>query len=122
MILCIPLGYWLFKKGAPAYWLIGLFAAIDAIWRVIQLFYLKKDLHFSSKTYIRESYWPALKIIAIMTAVIFSTSRLPFDSAPWHACRFVFVFAATVLSIAFIGLTRQERYRVITSIKEHFIR
>ncbi len=122
MILCIPLGYWLFKKGAPAYWLIGLFAAVDAIWRVIQLFYLKRDLHFSSTTYVKESYWPALKIVAAMTAVIVSTSPLPFDSMAWHACRFVFVFAATVLSIAFIGLTRQERYRVITSIKERFIR
>ena len=42
MLSCLPAGYLMFKAGLPAHWLVGMFAAADAIWRVTQLFFMKK--------------------------------------------------------------------------------
>lgn len=120
MLLCIPTGFLMFKVGLPAHWLVGMFAAVDALWRIIQLVFMQRDLHFSAKTYVKKSYLPPFKIAIVMTAVILLTALFPFNGAAWHAIRFIFIFLITVIAIAYIGLSGQERKRVISEIKLRF--
>ena len=111
MLSCIPMGFVLLKNGSPPYALLFLFAIVDAIWRVIQLYLLKKILKFPVKTYIYDVYIPALKVLVVMTCFLVTTFRDD-DAFVWHAFRLVLVFLFTVLSVVFVGLNGKERAKL----------
>ena len=120
MLACIPLGFWMFKNGAAPYLLVALFAAVDAVWRVIQLLFLRKIINFPVMTYVREAYLPPLKVAILVVPVIILTSLLPMHQLAWHLSRFIIILIVTLLACSFIGLTKNERKRVYATIKNKF--
>ena len=114
MIACIPLGYFLFKAGMPAHWLMGMFALVDVLWRIIQLILSEKILHFSAIHYIRTAYLPALWITLTVVPVIYLTSLISADGLWWHLGRFFLILAVTSGAIYFIGLNKNEHKKVLS--------
>lgn len=122
MLTCLPIGYWMFKTGAPAFWLIGFFALVDAFWRILQLFFMKRIIGFPIMQYIKEAYLPAFKVGGIMAAILAVTAIIPLSSTAWHACRFALLLVAVLLACGHIGLSSSERAKVLTEIKKYFPR
>lgn len=117
MLSCLPAGYLMFKAGLPAHWLVGMFAAADAAWRISQLFLMKRIIEFPISIYIKEAYWPSLKVALIMASIIVLTSFIPIQSSIWHACRFVMLVFVTIGCCGFIGLSKSESKRIIQGVK-----
>ncbi len=118
MLSCLPAGYLMFKAGLPAHWLVGMFAATDAIWRVTQLLFMKKIIGFPISVYVKEAYWPSFKVGLFMACTLLFTSLVPINSSTWHACRFVLLLITTIGCCGFVGLSKRERVRVLNEIKE----
>ena len=118
MLSCLPAGYLMFKAGLPAHWLVGMFAAADAIWRVTQLFFMKKIIRFPISVYVKEAYFPSLKVGLIMASILVLTSLVPIKSSIIHACRFVLLLITTIGCCGFVGLSKRERLKVLEEIKE----
>jgi len=117
MLSCLPAGYLMFKAGLPAHWLVGMFAAADAAWRISQLFLMKRIIEFPISIYIKEAYWPSLKVALIMASILVLTSFIPIQSSIWHACRFVMLVFVTIGCCGFIGLSKSESKRIIQGVK-----
>ena len=112
MLSCLPIGYVMLKMGIEPYIMIGMFAVIDAIWRVVQLVFMKRLLGFPILTYVREVYRPSLIITIIVSAFIVLTALPGFTGNWWHLGRIVLVFLFSAACIFFIGLTVNERIKV----------
>lgn len=117
MLSCLPAGYLMFKAGLPAHWLVGMFAAADAVWRVTQLFFMKKIIRFPISVYVKEAYFPSLKVGLIMASILVLTSFIPIQSSIWHACRFVMLVFVTIGCCGFIGLSKSESKRILQGVK-----
>ena len=116
MLACLPIGYVMMKLGIQPHYLVGMFAVVDAIWRVIQLVFMQKTLGFSAWTYVREVYFPALKITIIVSAVILLSALPGLTGVIWHLCRILLVLFVSAASIYFIGLTDNERGKIKTTL------
>ena len=121
MLLCIPLGYWLFKSGAAPHLLVALFAAMDALWRIIQLFFLKNIIQFPVKTYVKEAYLPPFNVALCVVPIIILTGLLPLNRIIWHFLRFTIILMVTLIACAVVGLTKNERQHVILTIKKRIL-
>lgn len=109
MLACLPIGYVMMRLGVPPHLMVGMFALVDALWRVIQLVFMQKMLHFPALTYAREVYLPSFIITAIVSIFILITALLPLSDGWWHICRILLILIACATSIYYVGLTRNER-------------
>lgn len=109
LLACLPLGFFLFKIGMQPHLLLIMFAAMDAIWRCVHLFMVHRLFHFNSLHYVKESYFPALKIGVILVVFIFLSSLVNADSDWWHFTRVVLIFMVSALLVFVIGLKQSER-------------
>lgn len=117
LLSCLPVGYVIFKLGAQPYFLLIMFAIMDAIWRCVHLILAKRILHFNSLRYVKEAYLPALKIGIILILVIWSNSFIVSQSVLWHLVRLLMVFSLSVFLVLKIGLTKSETQRLLYFIK-----
>ncbi|MCI6160837.1 MAG: oligosaccharide flippase family protein [Prevotella sp.] len=117
-LLCIPVGYILFKQGFPAYSILVLFVIADILQRCIQLVLLKVILNFDVVIYIREVYVRPFVITGIMYFYLFIYSRLPLDGHAFHFWGFVFTFLLTLFFVLYVGLKSNERKVIYDVIKK----
>lgn len=112
-IICIPIGYMVFKAGFPAYMLLVLFLISDIIYRIVQLYLLHVILHFPVLKYCRRVYFPMFWTCLPIIFCLYLTSEIQFESPLWHFAHIVFVLLLSLCSIYYLGLQKSEREKVI---------
>lgn len=108
-LMCVPVGWFLFYLGYSPYSLLVLYLIADVIQRVIQLVLMQRILHFDSWRYVREAYLPPLKVVFVMTIILYFYSMLGISSTAFKILSIVICFCFTFLLVLFMGLTNGER-------------
>lgn len=119
-VLCIPVGYFMFKNGAPAYSMIILFIIADILQRVVQLVLMKTIIGFDSLSYIKEAYFRPLVIGIIMGLLLCGYSQIGVTSVLLKLLGIFLCFLSTGVLIYYIGLTQREKNKAICFIKRKF--
>lgn len=119
-VLCIPIGYIMFKNGAPAYSMIILFIIADIVQRIVQLILLKSIIGFNSLQYVKEAYCRPLIIGIIMGLFLWGYSQIDVTPVPLKLFAIFLCFLLTCSLIYHIGLTQGERSKVVHLIKKKF--
>lgn len=117
-LVCIPVGYVMFRAGYPAYTILVLFLVADVMQRAVQLVLLKRIMGFDSWGYVKEAYARPLLIGALLTALLLAVKAMPIDGAVGKAVSIVVCLIATVLLVVFVGLKQSERKELQTFIRK----
>ena len=116
-LLCLPVGYILFKNGVPAYAILACFAVSDFLNRVIQFILLRVQFRFDVFRFLRHAYFRPLVISILMGGylLLYRTVTL---TGPWqHLAGFVVTGLVTAAVIGFVGFSREERRKAIGFIR-----
>jgi len=116
-VLCLPIGYWLYVAGAPAYSMLFLFLVADIIQRVIQLILMKYVIGFNSMLYAKEAYGRPALIAIVMILLLWVHSLISDDTIAIKVISIVFCAMVTGYLVYTIGLTKGERNKVINSLQ-----
>ena len=114
---CIPISFFLFKCGYPAYTMLVIFLIADIFQRVIQLILLNKVIGFDSLKYVREAYVRPFIIAMIMTLVLLYYKTLTVELV-WMKLTFIgLTFFLCAVLIAMIGLKKNERRTLLGKVR-----
>lgn len=116
-LLCIPVGYYLFVFGFPAYSMLICFLGADLIQRIIQLVLMKQILHFDSWKYVKEAYVKPTLIAMIMSLFIVIANSLPYSGTYFSVLKIFICMAVTCILVLNIGLNSTERKIILSSVK-----
>ena len=116
-ILVLPISFFLFKYGAPPTIIIVLFILSDLLSRIIQLILLKRLLEFDSIHFIREAYSRPFLIAIIMIIITYLQQRLLPVSNVYSILNILISFAVVLALVFTVGITKQERFAILSSIK-----
>lgn len=116
-LLCIPVGYLLYRAGFPSYTIVVLYLVGDILLRIANLLLLQFYLHFDTLRYIREAYLRPLIVAVIMTAVLYGHHSLQIDTATGRLLSIAACGLLTALVILLIGLTKEERNAVLAKVR-----
>ena len=111
-LMCVPLGWLLFKLGYPAYSMLLLFLFSDVVQRVIQLFLMHKILDFDSWGFVRNAYVRPGIIAIIMTVVLYARSLFDIENAFLHILSVFMTFFITLFFVYLLGITQGERKKI----------
>jgi O-antigen/teichoic acid export membrane protein len=112
-IICIPIGYVVFKAGFPAYMMLVLFLIADIIYRIVQLYLLQAILRFPVLKYCRRVYCPMFGACLPIILCLYLTSEIRFEGPLWHFCHIILVFLFSLCSVYYLALQKSEREKVI---------
>lgn len=118
-LMCIPLGYVLFRLGFPAYTILLLFLIADVAQRAVQLVLLRKILGFDAWRYVKEAYVRPLVIALLLTLWIGLNNFISMGSIEKIACILV-CFLVTIMLVTFVGLRPDERIQLKTMVGKNF--
>lgn len=116
-IICVPLGYWLYSIGAPAYSILILFLIADVIQRIVQLILLKTIIGFNSWNYVKEAYGRPSLIAAILALFLWCYSFATVSSPILKIMVIGLCFVVTTVLVYTLGLTCGEKAKVKTFAK-----
>lgn len=116
-LICIPIGYVLFKLGYSQYALLVLFIVADLLQRAVQMFLLKRILNFNSLQYIKEAYVKPVVIAVVMSLFLVAHAYLNVTNAGMRLLSIIVCFIITMLAVYCIGLTSGEKIKVISTVK-----
>lgn len=108
-VLCLPIGYILFKFGYPPYSILILFLIADIVQRFIQLFLAKILLGFDSWNYVKNAYFRPLLIVVIMTLLLNMYDSTMYDTALLKCISIVSCLLFMLFLTYWIGFTEEER-------------
>lgn len=111
-LICIPVGYVLFKLGYSQYSLLILFIIADLLQRAVQMVLLKTILGFNSLQYMKDAYVRPILIAMIMSALLLGYSCLNVTNLAMRFGSIVFCFILSTLVVYYLGLTSGERMKV----------
>ena len=117
-ISCLPVGFYIYRIGAPAFMLLGLFVLADLVYRCIQFVMAYKILHFPILKFCRRVYLPVIKASLPLIVCLFFTSQIQLYTRVFHIGHLILIFILTVLSAYSFGLCRHEREKVLLYIKK----
>jgi len=120
-LICIPIGYYLFANGFPAYTMMILFIVSDACLRIVQLIFLNKILKFNSWRYAKEAYLKPVIIAIIMGLLIYGYSLFKVEVVVFRLLAIVVCFIITTFFVFFYGLTFGERTKILSQIKNGIV-
>lgn len=116
-LICIPVGYVLFRLGYSQYSLLILFIIADLLQRAVQMVLLKAILGFNSLQYMKEAYVRPILIAMIMSALLLGYSCLNVTNLAMRLGSIVLCFMLSTLVVYYLGLTSSERIKVSCIIK-----
>lgn len=116
-LLCIPTGYLLFQLGAPSYTMIILFIIADIMNRIVQLILMKRIIGFDAWGYIKDAYFSPSIITLIMSVILWTHSLYPVDNSLYQFMSIVVCFLIIAFLVYTIGLTRGERMKMVSFVK-----
>ena len=113
LLINLPLGYFLFRMGAPAYSIILCFITTSVIYRIISLILMKKLLGFDAINYISNAYIRPLVIIFLLTAVVMMYKQVVITAFFYHVLFIFLFFIISLVTVLTIGLTRSEKEMIV---------
>lgn len=116
-ILCLPVGYLLFKIGFPAYWIVLLFILVDVVWRIFQLLMMKTIINFDVKNYLKSAYPRVLMTMAILAGYLV-LYRLAGPAGIWKIPAFLTTALFSGSVAIFVGLKKTEREKIADMVRE----
>ena len=120
-LVCIPIGYVLFKLGYSQYSLLILFIIADLLQRAVQMVLLKTILNFDSIQYMKEAYVKPIVIAIIMSVLLFGYSYLDITNTFVRLLSIVVCFIITTAIVYYIGLTSGEKTKVVSMLKNKIL-
>lgn len=112
-LVCIPIGYALFKIGMSAYCITILFVVSDALSRINQLLLLKKQMGFSISRFLSEAYLRPVIVFGVMLCYSFGYKLINITETPIsHVCGIVVTGILATIMAFFIGLNGKEREKM----------
>ena len=121
-LVCIPIGYVLFKLGYSQYSLLILFIIADLLQRAVQMVLLKTILNFDSIQYMKEAYVKPIVIAIIMSFLLFGYSYLDITNTFVRLLSIVVCFIITTAIVYYIGLTSGEKTKVVSMLKNKILK
>lgn len=121
-LVCIPIGYVLFKLGYSQYSLLIMFIIADLLQRAVQMVLLKTVLNFDSIQYMKEAYVKPIIIAIIMSVLLFGYSCLDITNTFVRLLSIVACFIITTAIVYYIGLTSGEKTKVISMLKNKILK
>ena len=121
-LVCIPIGYVLFKLGYSQYSLLILFIIADLLQRAVQMVLLKTILNFDSIQYMKEAYVKPIVIAIIMSVLLFGYSYLGITNICVRLFSIVACFIITTVIVYYIGLTSGEKTKVVSMLKNKILK
>lgn len=121
-LICIPIGYILFKMGYSQYSLLVLFIIADILQRMVQMILLKKILNFNSVRYMREAYVRPILIAVVMSVILLVYSYLDINNIVLRSLSILFCFVVSVFLVYCIGLMPDEKAKVFDIIRKKILR
>lgn len=115
-IICLPIGYFQYKHGAPPYSILFTFLCADAIQRVVQLILMKTIIGYDSWKYVKDAYGRPTIIAIIMSIFISSYSLLNITSNSIKIIAIICCFLTTSAMVYLIGLTTGEKKKLTSVI------
>lgn len=116
-LICIPVGYVLFRLGYSQYSLLVLFIIADLLQRAVQMILLKNILGFDSLQYMKDAYVRPILIAMIMSTLLLGYSCLNVTNLAMRFGSIVLCFMLSTLVVYFLGLTSSERKKVKSIVK-----
>lgn len=121
-LVCIPIGYVLFKLGYSQYSLLIMFIIADLLQRAVQMVLLKTVLNFDSIQYMKEAYVKPIIIAIIMSVLLFGYSCLDITNTFVRLLSIVACFIITTAIVYYIGLTSGEKTKVVSMLKNKILK
>jgi len=118
--LCIPIGYILFKNGAPAYSILVCFVIADIINRCIEYTLLHFQFNFNVWSFAKHAYLRPLMISVIMIGYLFLYKNIVWASFWGHAAGFLITLLVTAIVIGLIGFHQEERRKALAFVSRKF--
>lgn len=116
-LMCIPVGYVLYRAGFPSYTIVVLYLVGDILLRIANLLLLQFYLHFDTLRYIREAYLRPLYVAIIMTLVLYGHHLLQIETTIGRLFSIVVCVLLTALVILYVGLTKEERTVLMAKVR-----
>lgn len=111
-LICIPIGYILFRLSFPPTSILYLFIMADIIQRIIYLYLMKRILGFPSMSFVKYTYMRPFVISIIMSLYILLYNYLHIEATVFKLSGITITFLLNTIVIYFIGLTSNERVRI----------
>lgn len=118
-LLCIPLGWWLFKLGYPAYSMLFLFLMADVLQRIVQLWLARRILGFDSWLFVKEAYMRPLVIAMAMAFMLYARTRIDMAGTWMHIGVILLSILLSAILIYIIGITSGERQKICNRFKSY---
>lgn len=107
------LSWFLFYIGFPPVTLIITFCVFTFIFSFVTLWLMRILINFNAIAFIKESYWPPLKVITIMTLWLFIYKFLPIHGFVMSVCGILLTGLVILLLNFYLGVTEGERMKVM---------
>ena len=108
-LLCLPVGYFLFRAGRPAYTIIISFIIADVINRIFQFSLLHRQFGFDVSSFVKNAFSRPLLVCLFMLLFLTAYSCLPLSTMTAKLMGVALTFAVTATAILFLGLKKDER-------------
>lgn len=120
-MVCLPIGYWAYSAGYPAYFIIILFVISDILYRIIQLSLLCKYIKFDIKIFIRESYLRPLVIFVLLFVLSFFYKQVELTTFFFNILGLTISFIVTLIVVFILGLKSNEKALLIKFVSQHLL-
>lgn len=111
-ILSVVLGFFVLRGGAPAYYLCVTYICVSVFKFFVVQWSLHYTLHYDNKILWEKSYFPSLVVVLLFLIVFF----IPITIHP--AIKLVVSFIYLCFLEFFIGLSKKERSKLLSFVKE----
>ncbi len=111
-LMCIPVGYILFKNGFAPHWILVLFVLSDVFSRIVQLILLKVVLSFDVLAFIKQAYLRPVVILALMVIYVVCYRSLDIHTIPMRITGIIVTGIFSAILVYCIGLKRDERSKI----------
>lgn len=118
VLTSIPISWFFYGLGFPAYTILIVFIIADIFQSFIQLIMLRHILGFESLLYVREAYLRPGVIAVIMSLVILLSRQLPVINTFGSLALISFCAVLSITLVLYIGMTREERNLTFIKLKE----
>lgn len=119
-VLCIPIGFFLFKLGFDAYTLLVLFVISVVLQRIVQLILMKCILGFDAWHYVIEAYGRPFAIALFMSFLLYVYSFFEVEFGMLRFTAIIGCIAITSALVFFFGLTQSERIHIVSYLKKRY--
>lgn len=116
-LISLPLGYMAFKMRAPAYAILLFFALSDICQRIVQLFLMKKIIHYDIKAFMKEAYVRTGIVFGLMILYCIVYLQISINTLWQHILGFIITGCISVIFFLTISMKRNERQMVLNFLR-----